>query len=166
VLALCIEAASMSEEDSAIGRLSRVSRLDDAEDFAEALFGVYGGAVATALPEDLVSVILDTPGHRLYWLALEQLAHHIVIEACDGVFRGYQSFKKLGPKGSPDGDDNEGSRPGAFNSFAGILVEGSEKRSSGYEASEWLSSSCSSADPSAHELWGGGRDLGREELAQ
>lgn len=102
------------------------------DEFAEALWRVYADVPpADQLPEDLVSVVIDTPGHWLHWVGLEQVAHHLIIESCDGVWRGYQSLSKR-HEGT-----QETTRP--FNSFGGVLVEATnETRSAGFSAREWL----------------------------
>lgn len=142
VAELCRAAAA---DGQALG-MERVAGLDEPLGLAEALWKVYCDVPpAGALVDDVSHIVLDSAGHWLYWIGLEQVGHHIVIEACDGVWRGYQSCAwsvgsvSRGSKASP-------AKP--FNSFGGVLVERiSERRPVGYTARQWLSSSAAGSAP-------------------
>ena len=36
--------------------------------------------------------ILEARGHKLYWLALDAIGHHLLIEKCHGAYRVYQAY--------------------------------------------------------------------------
>jgi len=125
---------------AAMGNIGKVGGISDALEFAESLWRVYGQVpAASPLPEDVVSLVLDTPGHWLYWIGLEQIGHHVLIEACDGAWRGYQSFKgsqRLNRAGQARDTDN----CPLVNSFGGVLVETNMAKpaTQGYTARDWL----------------------------
>mmetsp|Transcript_80670 Transcript_80670/g.159815 ORF Transcript_80670/g.159815 Transcript_80670/m.159815 type:complete len:618 (+) Transcript_80670:64-1917(+) len=125
-----------------MGGIGKVGDISDAFEFAETLWRIYGQVpAASPLPEDVISLVLDTPGHWLYWMGLEQIGHHILIEACDGSWRGYQSFKGSQRLSRADGASETDICP-VVNSFGGVLVETSvaKKASQGYTARDWLTS--------------------------
>jgi len=188
---VCEEAARAGE---GLRGLDIVGAMSAPEDFAEALWQVYGAVPpAFALPADFASRILDTPGHHLYWLGLEQVGHHLLIEACDSVWRGYQALAHIeGGPAAPPPEGREGHGAKAFQSFGGVIVEACASRQArGYKASTWASPPDPSSVPepppesvveidkdadegqekaveerAAWELWGGGRDLNRGEMAK
>jgi hypothetical protein len=126
VAKLCREAKECGE-NLAIGD---IGYLDCPHDFAEALWQVYCCIQpASMMPTDFISIVLDRPGHWLYWIGLEQVAHHIVIESCDGVWRGFQACKRAASAAVADNPQ--------FASFAGVLVESHSRPFRGYSAREW-----------------------------
>eukprot|EP00416_Gambierdiscus_australes_P040055 CAMPEP_0171105416 /NCGR_PEP_ID=MMETSP0766_2-20121228/62632_1 /TAXON_ID=439317 /ORGANISM="Gambierdiscus australes, Strain CAWD 149" /LENGTH=383 /DNA_ID=CAMNT_0011566263 /DNA_START=56 /DNA_END=1207 /DNA_ORIENTATION=+ len=155
VVKLCEEAAESGED---LGHIRLVGELDVPFKFAESLWQIYGGAseVAARLPADFERVILDTPGHHLYWLSMQQIGHDVVIEACDGVWRGFQAMKK-----------QQESEPHDFSEFAGVLIQTAEDHEArGYRAREWTSAERVGSEAGAYALWGGGRDLVRKDMAE
>lgn len=130
--------AAAAQEGQRLG-LERIGDFDEPLDLVEALWQCHGAIPpAEPFPEDLVCRIADTSGHWLYWLGLEQVGHHLLLEACDGVWRGYQCFPRRGSRG--------GEAAQTFGESGGILVESNLKESrKGYTAREWL------AAPIEHE---------------
>eukprot|EP00933_Yihiella_yeosuensis_P026408 TRINITY_DN20481_c0_g1_i3.p1 TRINITY_DN20481_c0_g1~~TRINITY_DN20481_c0_g1_i3.p1 ORF type:complete len:414 (-),score=66.57 TRINITY_DN20481_c0_g1_i3:27-1268(-) len=172
----CHEARAAGE-DRLTNLFEEISKVSDPEEFAQALFEIFGRGqipIAEAWPADLESRILNTPGHNLYWLALEQVGHHLVLEACDGVFLGYQSRLKRRRDRSSEADDNpdaeDADRSRTYHSFGGILIEegSSLTKRGGYTPAEWLSSDVDDlfAESSAHELWGSGKILRRDQVSE
>lgn len=175
VATLCKAAAEAGEDLAGIGA---VGGFDDPEGFAEALWQVYSAVPpAGAMPKDLEALVLDSPGHWLYWLGLEQVGHHLLIEACDGVWRGYQALARAPGEEAADR---------GFESFGGILLEGRAAGvPRGYTARAWAAAVAGDEtiaqgmdaeggagnvplglpEPAAYTLWGGGRDLTRAEVA-
>jgi len=47
-----------------------------------------------------------------------------------------------------------------------VLLRAAEAEAAGYSAAEWASPAAVGSEPSAHELWGGGRDLPRKDAAR
>lgn len=157
VVRLCKEAAESGED---LGHLGRVGDSDSPSEFAETLWRLYDreGMAASKLPAEFDRIVLDTPGHHLYWISLEQIGHEVVIEACDGVFRGFQAMKKL-----------EATEPQDFKEFGGILLQTADDHEArGFSGREWVSSEQvgSVLEYGAYKLWGGGKDLSRKDAGE
>lgn len=127
VLKLCSE---MGDE---LAFIRDVCDLDDPWLLASALWQVYGRfspECPRRLPQDLQTLVLDTPGHWLYWLGLDQIDHHIVIEACDGTWRGYQASRRAR---AHEGSD--------MTSHGGVVIQvGEDRQARGYTARQWVAS--------------------------
>lgn len=152
VAEFCAQAEEAGEDFSHLGL---VADLDLSRDFAEALWNIYDRVreAPAHLPRDFERMITDNPGHHLYRISLEQLGHEVVVEACDGVWRGFQAMKK-----------KQASEPQDFQEYAGVLIQtADDHEAKGYSAREWLSAEpVGSADGGAYKLWGGGKDLSRK----
>lgn len=36
--------------------------------------------------------ILKSPGHKLFWLAMDAIGHHLLIEKCNNTYRVFQAY--------------------------------------------------------------------------
>ena len=96
---------------------------------------------ATSLSRDWAvyrDEILHQTGHKLYWIALDMIGHHFLIESVDSRFRLHQSYVVDGIPG------------GGFTARQWTL------------AAETLSPSLLLHGSKAHARWGGGRTFGRQ----
>jgi len=96
---------------------------------------------ATSLSRDWAvyqNEILNQTGHKLYWIALDMIGHHFLIEAVNSRFRLHQSYVVDGMPG------------GGFTARQWCL------------ATENLSPSLLLHGSKAHERWGGGATFGRQ----
>lgn len=41
---------------------------------------------------NLRNMMLEATGHKMYWLALDSIGHHLLIEKCNGAYRVYQAY--------------------------------------------------------------------------
>jgi len=150
-----------SKELGRIGDIARIAGLDAPEQFAESLFQIYSDvSPASLLPNDLEEIVLNSRGHWLYWIGLEQIQHHVLLEMCDGVCRVYQARKR-----------SAAVEANGFQEYQGVLLQAcGEKNLSGYTAKEWVSSIDDRDEPlgveKAHKKWGGGQDLARGEVSK
>mmetsp|Transcript_49902 Transcript_49902/g.143410 ORF Transcript_49902/g.143410 Transcript_49902/m.143410 type:complete len:434 (-) Transcript_49902:58-1359(-) len=136
------QAAVVAGED--LGALGRIHELQGAEDLAEALWAFCGrGEVGPAkeLPDDFAELVLDTPGHWLYWIGLEQVSHHVIVEACDCTWRIYQASAPRRPQPVAKADEKALATGKGFEEFGGVLLEsgGAGRRQRGYRAGAWAS---------------------------
>lgn len=160
VAKICKEAMDAADAGEEFDLIRRLCGLTDPEEFAVSLWNVYGNTEpAQALPDNLKEMTLDRPGHRLYWIGLEQLGHHMIIEACDGTWRGFQAFQRTTAPEAPK-------EPG-FKGFGGVLLESNDsEKTRGYSAQEWASEDSVGVETAAHKLWGGGKTLQRKDAEE
>jgi len=90
---------------------------------------------------------LTAPGHKLYWLGLEAITQHVLLEKRDQRWRAFQSYIYSTPDDRPDAP---AWHPGR-----------------GFSAGEWCNAATAvnrmDLNP-AHRRYGGGRSLSNEEI--
>ena len=68
---------------------------DTCNKFAQSLWDCFFETVpALQLSRQVRNLILDAPGHKIYWLDMDAVQHHVIIEKCRGRYRIYQSYIK------------------------------------------------------------------------
>ena len=63
----------------------RLATLDVCDEFAKCLWERLAPVPPPVpLSSDIIEMILQQSGHKFYWLALDAIAHHLMLESCNG----------------------------------------------------------------------------------